>query len=239
MTYAIRAPPPARVRPVADDGPAAAAPRASGVRRPGSRRHNATGLEGLRRRLLGLERLERAERAPELGHRRAAVAQASRSSSCRCRRGSGRGRPRRCQRRSANSSTSMRSARANRQAATATRRASTICNAPMGASSATSAASKGGELKRILVRQHDEFLRAHAVLERILRRARLAFGGVRPARLCAVLPAGFGAGIADGDGRATRGACTGHRGGDPWLERADGSRWEGVTPQEAAPGSDI
>ena len=76
---------------------------------------------------------------------------------------------------------------------------------------------------RILVRQHDVLLRAQAVLQGVLRRARLAFGGLRPARLRAVLATGIGARIVlwccharrraeGGGGRTRRGACTGHSG---------------------------
>jgi hypothetical protein len=68
------------------------------------------------------------------------------------------------------------------------------------------------ELGGILVRQHDLLLRAHAVLQRVLRRTRLAFGRLRAARLRPVLPARFGAGIAELDGRARRGSCTRHDG---------------------------
>jgi hypothetical protein len=52
------------------------------------------------------------------------------------------------------------------------------------------------KLGAVLVRQHDVLLCAQAVLERILRRARLALGRRRPARLGAVFAAGLGEGIA-------------------------------------------
>jgi hypothetical protein len=69
-----------------------------------------------------------------------------------------------------------------------------------------------GELGGVLVRQHKKLLRAQAMLQRILRRARPAFVGLRPARLRAVPAARCGARIADGKGRARRGANTGHGG---------------------------
>ena len=53
---------------------------------------------------------------------------------------------------------------------------------------------------------------------RILRRARLALGGLRPARLRAVSAARLGAGITDPDGRGARGANTGHGAIPCWLE---------------------
>jgi hypothetical protein len=60
-------------------------------------------------------------------------------------------------------------------------------------------------------------LRAHAVLERILRRPGFTFFGLRPARLRTVPAARCGARIAHGKDRAQRGANTGH-GGILWLE---------------------
>ena len=72
------------------------------------------------------------------------------------------------------------------------------------------------KLDGILVRQHDVLQGAHAVLQRILRRPGLALLGLRPARLRAVLTARLGAGIGYGNGRAQRGAILRH-GGIPWL----------------------
>jgi hypothetical protein len=134
-------------------------------------------------------------------------------------------------RRSSNSSASMRSARARRQAATATCRASTVCSAPRAWRPAptTEVDASGArqllddspvescELGGILVRQQDELLRAQAVLQRILRRARPAFGRLRPARPRAVLAARLNASMADLDGRARDRAGTRH-GIDPCLE---------------------
>ena len=134
----------------------------------------------LHRSLLGLKRLEGAQRAPELGYRRPAIAQ-QRLERARAVAVADQREPKPAiarPRRSSNSSASMRSARARRQAATATRRASTVWSAPTGASSSTSAASSAANSARVLVRQHDVLLRAHAVLERILCRARALPSGV-------------------------------------------------------------
>jgi hypothetical protein len=68
-----------------------------------------------------------------------------------------------------------------------------------------------------------------------LRRSRLAFGGPRSARLPAILPARFGANTADGDGRARRGAGTGHGGIPCWL-RLDG---DGGGTKHARPQSNV
>ena len=68
------------------------------------------------------------------------------------------------------------------------------------------------ERRRILLGEHDVPHRAQAVLQGILRRARLASGGPGAARFGAVLPARFGAGPGHGDGCARRGAHTGHGG---------------------------
>jgi hypothetical protein len=79
------------------------------------------------------------------------------------------------------------------------------------------------ELGRLLVADDDEFLRAETVLECVLRRSRLPFGGLRPARLGAVPATRLGTGIADGNHRARRGACTRHGGFlAGWRELAGG-----------------
>jgi hypothetical protein len=148
----------------------------------------------------------------------------------------------------------MWSARARRQAATAIRRASTVCapgsygrppTSPRSGAHRPELLDHGGlevgELVSILLRQRHVLLRAQAVLERIMRRTRLALFGFRPARLCAVLAARLGAGMADGNGRARPGACTGH-GGIPlagesrsWFVRGAGRREE-WTRRPAQPG---
>ena len=81
---------------------------------------------------------------------------------------------------------------------------------------------EGPEPGAVLVRQHDEPQRPQAVLERILRRARLALGRPRPARHGAIAAAGLGARSARGDGRAERGADTGHGGFPRWLVNGRG-----------------
>ena len=68
------------------------------------------------------------------------------------------------------------------------------------------------KLDAILVRQHHVSQGAHAMPQGILRRARLARGRLRPARLGAVPATGFGTGIGHGNGRAKRGADTRHGG---------------------------
>ena len=133
-----------------------------------------------RRRVPGLERLERAQAAGELGERRAAVAQ---------QRGEGAGAVAVAgQDRAeiglaalaASSSASIRSARARRQAATATRCASTAWSAPAGASSSSRAASSARNPAPSSSASTTYLLRPQAVLERVLRRARLALGGLGP-----------------------------------------------------------
>jgi hypothetical protein len=74
----------------------------------------------------------------------------------------------------------------------------------------------------VLVRDHDEPLCAKAVLQRVLRRARLAVFRSWPVRLRAVAPARLGAcvrgGNGDGNRRAGRGgACCGHGGIPCWV----------------------
>ena len=117
----------------------------------------------------------------------------------------------------------MRSARARRQAATATRRASTTCRAPSGASFIQQRRLERLKLDGILVRQHDVLQGAQAVPEGILRRPGLAHLGPRPARLRAVLAAGFGTRIGHGNGRAKRGADH-----PTWRDSlaGGGARWE-------------
>jgi hypothetical protein len=92
-----------------------------------------------------------------------------------------------------------------------------------------------GELGGILVREHDELLRAQAVFERILCGARLAFRALWPARLGAVPAARLGTRMAHGGcGARWRGADLGH-GGIPcgvvkqggWLVR--GARRQGAS----------
>jgi hypothetical protein len=88
-----------------------------------------------------------------------------------------------------------------------------------------------GEVVDVLLRQHHMFLRAQAVLQRILRRTRFALRRLRTARLRAVLAARFGAGTADGDGRARRGAIIRH--GGILSGGGGGSRW-GWMPARSA-----
>jgi hypothetical protein len=121
-------------------------------------------------------------------------------------------------RRSSNSSASMRSARARRQAATATCRAGTVCSAPRAWRPAptTEVDASGArqllddspvescELGGILVRQQDELLRAQAVLQRILRRTRLALGASWPRGIWGRCAGSPGARDAHGNGRARR-----------------------------------
>ena len=166
------------------------------------RRRGGVGLE----RLLGLERLERAQRAPELGHRRAAIAQqrleraravaipdqgepeaAARDPALLEQLGFDAVRPRETPRGDRDAAREHGLQRADRRQLRDQRRLEI------------------GELGGILVRQHEMLLRAHAVLERILRRPGLAFVRLRPARLRAVLAARLGARIADGT--AARGAA--------------------------------
>jgi hypothetical protein len=92
-----------------------------------------------------------------------------------------------------------------------------------------------GKFGGILVRQHDVLFRPQAVLERVLRRARLALRRLRPARPGAVAPARLGARIGHGNGRARRGANIGHDGGSlgwrrGWLMRAQGSAQPRANP---------
>jgi hypothetical protein len=86
---------------------------------------------------------------------------------------------------------------------------------------------EGAERDGILVRQHDVHRGAHAVLDGVQARARLALRALRPARFRAVPAAGLGTRMGHrgcgapwrtggGNGRARRGANTGHD-GIPWL----------------------
>jgi hypothetical protein len=79
--------------------------------------------------------------------------------------------------------------------------------------------------------RHSRSGRFVEVLQRILRRARLAFEGLRPAGLGAIAATRFGAGTSDGDGRAGRGACTGH-GGIPLLGGVEGEGSTLDAPQD-------
>jgi hypothetical protein len=75
------------------------------------------------------------------------------------------------------------------------RRASTVCSTPTRRQLLEERRLELGELRGILLRQHDVLLRAQPVLEGILRRARLALCGPGAARFRAVFPAGFGTGL--------------------------------------------
>ena len=176
-------------------------------------------------RRLGLQRLQRLSARQTRPWRRRGSAGASRSCGCRCHRGSGPCRRRRPpSRRSSNSSTSMRSARARRQAATATRRASTSCRGAFRHQLVDQRGLERLKLDGVLVRQHDVVQGAHAVPQRILRRARLAHGRLRPARLRAVLATGRGAGTATGTAAPSAAPSFDRRdsSGWRWLE---GGRW--------------
>jgi hypothetical protein len=106
-----------------------------------------------------------------------------------------------------------------------------------------------GELGGILVRQHHMPLRAHAVLQRILRRTRVALFGPRAARLRAVAPARVGARVADRTAARRLPGRVGERGFQPrsdqpilhwtWrvpLERRDNDWWQSLGC-EALPGT--
>ena len=86
------------------------------------------------------------------------------------------------------------------------------------------------EFRRLLVAHHHEFLRTEPVLERVLRRARLAFGGLRATRSRAVDAAGLGAGAAR-KSRAKRGSKIGHDGFLRWWGRRV---WSSGAPEQAA-----
>ena len=95
---------------------------------------------------------------------------------------------------------------------------------------------QGGELGGIRVRQHEVLLRAHAVLERILRRARLAFFCLRPARLRAVLAAGLSARTRHG-GFLAGGAWLGwQRRPERRSEKAAGWSMVGILSRRGLPG---
>ena len=162
-------------------------------------------VDGLPGRMLGLERLEQAQRAPELRQRRAAIAQ------------------QRLKRPGA-------IAVANQGEAGAALRDLTLFEQldldairprePPGGNRDPPREARSGALRpapaprparlraransaRILVRQHEVLLRAHAVFQRVLRGARLAIEGFRAARLrrrCFRL--GLGAGAGNGNSRA-------------------------------------
>ena len=162
------------------------------------------------------------QRAPELGHGRAAIAQQRlERRACRCRRGSGRARGRRS--RAAAPRTAR--LRCDRPAPGATRR-------PRRGARARSAARRPAPAPRPAPPRARRTRRASSsgstryfcarmpCLSAFCAELRLAFFGLRPARLRAVLAARLGARIADGDGRARRGADTGHGGIPCWLARA-------------------
>jgi hypothetical protein len=65
-----------------------------------------------------------------------------------------------------------------------------------------------GKLGSALARQYDVLLRTQTVLEGVLGRAHLALGRLGAARLRTIAAAGLGAGGAERDGRAQRGADT-------------------------------
>ena len=144
------------------------------------------------RRLLGLERLERAQRAPELGHGRAAIARkVSNERAPLPSRIKASPRPPLATRRSSNSSASIRSARARRNAATATRRASTACSAPTGASSSISAASSASNSAASSSGSRTCFCARMPCLRAFCADLRPAFCGLRPARTSGALFGGL------------------------------------------------
>jgi hypothetical protein len=95
------------------------------------------------------------------------------------------------------------------------------------------------ERASVLVRDHDEPPGAKAVLQRVLRRARLAFFRFRAARLRPVAPASLGARVRGGNGsggdrRTGRGgACTGHGGIPCWLREKRRRRSCGGRPERS------
>jgi hypothetical protein len=206
-----------------------------GVEFHGLRRQCGTEVD----RLLGLERLERLERAPELGHRGAAIAVGQSAPTSEVGAGSGHrvsnerlplpSRIRTSPRlppaiwRSANSSVSIRpAAPAARRRPRSAAPAQPARLAPRGDHQRRPGAARAhgrqlldqrrlelGELGSILVREHAMLLCPQAVLQRVLCRAGLAFEGYRATRLGTIATAGFGTSIADRDGRAKRFARSG------------------------------
>ena len=133
----------------------------------------------------------------------------------------------------------MRSARARRQAATATRRASSVCSAPSGASSSTSALSSAANSTASSSGSTTYFC-AHAVLQGILRRPRLCprASSARATSRRSATRLGVGA-LLDLRGAAARGAAPSFdmTGFSAWLVREEENGEEG-RPAGRSPGQD-
>jgi hypothetical protein len=158
---------------------------------------------GQRRRWLGLQRLEEPQRAPQLGERRAAVAQ-QRVEGARAVAVADQGQAEvavtigmALEQLGLDALGALEPPGGARDAA-----GKQALQRALGREFVHERRLEGGELGRLLVADDDEFLRAQPVLEGVLGGARLALGGFRAARPRAVAAAGLGAGARKTDAMA-------------------------------------